>query len=431
MNISRIIPGNSAQYVECSTHKVSQHLQKLQITIPKEVTIPIEEQILFQYQHHSIPGFSDQLLPAQYASQYFKNEISQDSQSFLLHYILLPYIFEHVITHDIPLINWPRIETITKNDDRSITFSFDTSVSDPIETIGWRNLKFTPPPRKKYKEINIQVSQFIETIRAKETASENLIGHDDWIRFVAIPLAGNVKLQPQAYWLHIVPEEIPDAFHDLFIGKFVGEAFTSNILPLGSGQIKSACTFSITPTHRIPGNNNSFDLIKLFFNLENNDELHDKLAEVFSFCNDISQRRLTVDEALRRLLSHFRFEAPLHSITRRTEVLRNVLHSDPEYAVYEHDKKFLEDLSQLAEQQIKQEVMLDHIAKDELIVAGVDDIQRYLSFFMHARIKEFIHFQPLGHELGQVYEPIQETLLLHTVRREKTLNMVIEEISIR
>ena len=59
------------------------------------------------------------------------------------------------------------------------------------------------------------------------------------------------------------------------------------------------------------------DHFKNHFKIKNNKEMYQKLIEVFSYRNDLSQRRTMVEESLKLLFSKHRFEIPNHLILRQ------------------------------------------------------------------------------------------------------------------
>ena len=65
----------------------------------------------------------------------------------------------------------------------------------------------------------------------------------------------------------------------------------------------------------------------------------------------------------------------------------------PDFQVYRAQKEFPKQIALLAEQQLKEEILIDQIAYTENIYADEKDIQNYLHLLNHNRLREFIHFK--------------------------------------
>ena len=64
-----------------------------------------------------------------------------------------------------------------------------------------------------------------------------------------------------------------------------------------------------------------FDLFKRHFKLKTNKEMLQKLIEVFSYRNDMSQRRTMIEEALSLLLQKHKFDIPSYLNLAQKELL--------------------------------------------------------------------------------------------------------------
>ena len=146
--------------------------------------------------------------------------------------------------------------------------------------------------------------------------------------------------------------------------------------------------------------------------------------EVFSYRNDISQRKAIIEELFHLFLTKHRFEIPKHLILRRQEDLITTLAKQPDYQVYRSQKNFLSYIELLAEKQIKEEILIDQIAQKENIILDAKDVSGYLHFFNNKKLKEFIYFKPLE-TLDEQARPINIYLLNQAAHREKTLNFII------
>lgn len=170
------------------------------------------------------------------------------------------------------------------------------------------------------------------------------------------------------------------------------------------------------------------DLFKSAFNLGSQKDVHDKLIEVFSFRNDISQRRSIVEEAFRALFSRFRLEVPRHLVLRRQEhILKNVK-TLPDYHVYKSSGTFEKQIEELSERQLREESLIDFIAQNENIKLEKFDVEKYLNLLSNMRLSEFVYFKPQAEDFGRTVLPIREQDFTGEVLREKVLNFVINSI---
>ena len=98
--------------------------------------------------------------------------------------------------------------------------------------------------------------------------------------------------------------EHDDILHVDFIGKKIGDNFyTTNrsLQEFFNDQIDTQYNFNVTITDITPHAFFCFEQLKRYFKLKTNKDLHQKRIEVFSYRNDLSQRRTTVEETLKLL----------------------------------------------------------------------------------------------------------------------------------
>ena len=100
-------------------------------------------------------------------------------------------------------------------------------------------------------------------------------------------------------------EEVDTVFHELFLGKKIGDHLaTSNkgLQDYFNSLIDTKYTFAVTIKDILKRNFFCLEQFKRYFRLKTNKELHQKLIEVFSYRNDLSLRRSMTEEALKLLL---------------------------------------------------------------------------------------------------------------------------------
>ena len=338
----------------------------------------------------------------------------------------------------IMLTNYPRLTNIKISNKKQAFFTFDLSIADPLELKEWKHFVFKPPKRKRYKDLDKQVDLFIkrETSLFKKHLL-NTIQENDWVYFSAT-LLNNKKISlldqyPSLFWIKVNNKYTTKPFQSLLINKKIDDTFITNCLPLknefSEETENNQFLFLIKIKAITKGNHFSLEAFKSNFKLKSKFDIHKKLIEVFSYRNDISQRKSIIEELFHLLLSKHRFEIPKHFVIRRQEDILHYLKHHPDYQVYKMQKDFLNQIEILSEKQLKEEILIDQIAYKENIKIEDKDIQNYLYLFNNNRLKEFIYFKPLLETIEDLDVPLQTPILKQSVYREKTLNYVIYTLS--
>ena len=167
------------------------------------------------------------------------------------------------------------------------------------------------------------------------------------------------------------------------------------------------------------------EAFKSTFRLGNKAAVHEKLVEVFSSRNDISQRRAIIEEMFHLLFSKHRFEIPKHLIIRKQEEILRNLSRRPDYQAYKAQGGFMDQVAALAEKQLKEEILIDQIGDVERIRVEHKDIAHFLNLLSNERLKEFAYFRSFLDSMEECPIPLHESMVRHTVRREKTLNYIL------
>ena len=195
-------------------------------------------------------------------------------------------------------------------------------------------------------------------------------------------------------------------------------------------QLDTKYSFKIIIIDRIQASHFSFDQFKHHFKIKNTKEMHQKLIEVFSFRNDISQRRMMAEEALRLLISKHHVEVPHYLVLRQQKsVLESVQHN-PDYHVYKTENSFKDMIKQLALKQTRELLFIDQLSYHESISVNMDDIKSYLNLLKRPRTKEFIYFNPPLTKIQGQEMPLPTQILKRCCLREKTLNHVIYHLTV-
>ena len=331
----------------------------------------------------------------------------------------------------------PRLYAMQVEPKKDAVFSFEVSLFSDLTIYEWKYFPFKAPKRKNYKDIDRQVESFIE--EEKKHLQDNIdeaLQLGDWVNFELSlldqnnkPLFGNFS---QKFWFKLGNDDTENPLRHLFIGKKVGDEFSSTHPSLQrflSDQIDTAYNFAIKIAHRIAYSFFDLDLFKHIFRVKTNKDMNRKLIEVFSYRNDMSQRHTMVEEAFRVLLSKHKFSIPNHIILRKEKILLESVRHNPDYNVYRAQKNFQDYIRNLAKKQSIEKIFIDKLAYTENINISDEDIKGYLNLTNRQRMKEFIYFHfPSSKRQGQE-APIPAEKLKRTCLREKAINYVIYHLT--
>lgn len=420
-------------YLSFSQVSTSSHLIKITITVHADIVKKIYDQTVKLFTYGSLDGFSNNLIPAEYIKEHYKTEIAKKVKNFLFRHAIIDYLLNKSAEYKIPYANYPRLTSIEEDSTGGLNYYFDLSIADPIELKEWKHFAFKSPKRKKYKDLDKQVIHFLENeIASAKKQHNSIIEDNDWVLFEALaldhennPIFDKLSL----FWLKVKTKEIPSQFSHLFLEKSINESFTTTSFDvdgsIGDDHNPRQFNFLITIKACTKGNFLSLENFRGMFKLKNKIDVHNKLMEVFSYRNDISQRKTIIEEIFHLFLAKHRFEVPKHLILRRQEDILLVLMKQTDYQVYKSQKDFLQQVELLAEKQLKEEIIIDQIATQENIKCDLKDIQHYLHLFNNKRLREFIYFKPLLEQIDEANRPISSGILEQTALREKTLNYII------
>ncbi|HEV2601001.1 MAG TPA: trigger factor [Candidatus Babeliales bacterium] len=382
-------------------------------------------------------GFQQGSVPLEYIHANFRSTLLEHVKEFFFNYCVISFLYQQLRENRIVFSGEPRIADIRIQHDSDASFTFEINTFTPIEIRDWKYLPFKAPKRKKYKDLDRQVENFIKEEKSllKETAAE-IIAVGDWVNFT-ISLTdehGATYLDNYAenLWFKLGTEEVDKSLSELFIGKKVGDIFCTNNKDIQA--YFSECTnidhyFLIHIIDMQPYTFFCLDQFKRNFKLKTNKEINRKLIEVFSYRNDLSQRRSMAEESLKLLLSKNHFVVPNHFTLRQQDRILYALQSNPDYQVYRTQKDFKRRIEQLAQRQTKECLLLDLITHFENIVVTNEDIKHYLNLIKRPRTKEFIYFDSIPTKIKGQEVPIPAEELKLACLREKTLNHIIYHLT--
>lgn len=408
------------------------------VHIPCQFVDQIYHQAALSQQHSfEVPGFKKGNVPIEYIKQNLHSHLTSHVKEFLFKYFVNNFLHKNICSHKIILGSEPRLVDIKVEPGKEALFLFECSLFNPPRMTEWKYFPFKPPKRKNYRDLDRQAELFSKEEREHAKQYKDIaIDTHDWVKFslrvVDDQHANIFKDHAEYFWIQISGEEVDKSLHANFMGKTIGNSFFTNAKGLQdyfSEQFGTHYSFEVTIIDVLPNSYFCFDHFKRHFRAKTNKETLQKLIEVFSYRNDISQRRSMVEETFQLLFSKHPFTVPNYLILRQQEVLVDALKETPDYHVYRVQKDFKEQVHQLAERQCKENILIDQIAYHEKVNVSDNDIKGYLNLLQRPRMKEFIYFKPTATKLIGQEIPIAEEELKRICMREKTLNFIIYHLT--
>jgi FKBP-type peptidyl-prolyl cis-trans isomerase (trigger factor) len=382
-------------------------------------------------------GIQQQHIGLEFVENNMQTNLMEHIKEFLLKYFVISFLYKELFARKVPFAGEPRLNGVTINGEHDAVFKFELTVFPTIQLQEWRYLPFKAPRRKNYKDLDRQVESFIqEEATAQEKTSALTVGIGDLVNFdvTLIDKQHNKVVEPykENVWLRIGDEEADEATQKVFFDKKIGDTFTTTSSCLQeyfSNQIDTAYNFLIEIKDVLKNSYFCLEHFKTHFKLKTKKDLYQKLIEVFSYRNDLSQRRAMVEESLKLLLSKHAFEVPNHLVLRQQKLVLDAVQDNPDYYVYRMQRDFNDRIRELAYKQIKELIFIDQLAQKEDMLISDADIKAYLNLTKRARTKEFIYFGiPMAKQKTQE-APISTELIRHACLREKTLNHVIYHLT--
>ncbi len=381
-------------------------------------------------------GFSRGDTPLSYIQRNFQPHLIEHIKEFLFKYFVINSFYEELHNKKILIAGEPSLQDVSINTNNDLIYTFAITLAQSIALNGWKRLPFKAPKRKNYKDLDRQVENFLKEEEAlKKKTTLDIINVGDWVNFT-VSLLNTKKdsifpFHEENLWIKIGSEEADLPFQNLFLHKKIGDNFITDdecIQEYFSSHLDTNYTFYVKITDILHQSFFCVEHFKKHFKLKTSKEVHQKLIEVFSYRNDISQRRATAEETLKLLLARHSFNVPQHLILRQQKIILDIIAQSPDYQVYKMQNDFNYKTRMLAERQMKENILIDQLAIHEGIEITNTDIKAYLNLSNRQRTAEFIYFEPpttkfLGHE-----SPISTTLLTLSCLKEKTLNHAIHHL---
>ena len=403
------------------------------ITIPVKVVEKVYHQVAVSHQKKiSAYGFHKHEVPLEYVKANFQPYLNEVVTEFLFKYFVISFLYKQIRINRISIAGEPRLTKISIEQNTDAQYCFEFAISEPINLQNWKKLPFKAPKRKQYRDIDRQAQTFIEEENTKQNKyNDNGIQIGDWVAFnITLLDDNNQKLfeEKEHLWLKIGDEESDLPCQEIFVGAQKGDSFytkSSCLQEYFNSQMGIEYSFEVEITDILSQSYFSFEYLKKHFNIKTQKEIIQKIVEVYSFRNDISQRKSTIEEATNILINNHKFNVPHFLILRQQKNIIDTLHDNPDYYVYRMEKDFNLQIEKLAKKQIKEEILIDQICRDEKLKIQNDEIKQYLNFLSRPRTKDFVYFQAPNTKIHGQEFPISQEILVQTCLREKTLNHVI------
>jgi len=408
------------------------------VVIDKEFVSKLYREAMFSQQKTVCAhGFAQGSVPLEYIKQNFNVSIIEHLKEFLFHYFVIGFLNREIRAKKIFSAGEPRLTNIDVAPGKEARFHFDLTTFPPIEFQNWKYFPFKPPKRKRYKDLDRQVVSFVKEEKDRfKKKDDPSIKIGDWVCFDIDLLDENNKpvfgTQQENLWIKIGDEAGDEEYQNIFLNKKADDIFQTTetcMQDYFSSQIDTHYNFLITIKDVLHDDYVCFDQFKKHFKIKTNKEMVQRMVEVFSFRNDLSQRQMMVEESLRLLLQRHPFSVPKYLVLRQEHQVIDAVKNNPDYHVYRMQKDFRDYVRQLAEKQIKETILLDQLALRENITIGHDDIKHYLNLTKRQRMKDFIYFEHPETKIDGREMPISSELLKQSCLREKTLNHIIYHLT--
>lgn len=383
-------------------------------------------------------GFNKGEIPLEYIGKNYNNALTDHVQEFLFRYMVLPFLYREIRAHKLTMSGEPRLADIDLTYDQDGQFTFELSLVDKISIQEWRHFPFKAANRKKYRDLDRQVDSFVndELAALKAFATDGIIAINDWVHFSIEPIYADgapvFAYEPLKLWLKMGDEEADVLLHSVFLKHHIGDTFTSKgrgLQAFFSNEFETNYNFSITIIDVLHNVYFCLELFKKYFKIKTQKDMLQKLIEVFSYRNNLSQRRTMVEEALLLMLTKHTFSVPDHILLRQQEAIIDAICQNPDYPVYKAQKDFAERIEQLAEKLVKEMALLDQLSYHDNIIASDSDIKSYLNLLKRPRAKEFVYFDQPVSKIDGKEQPICTEELRHICTREKAINTIIYHLT--
>ena len=383
-------------------------------------------------------GFKQGAAPFSYIQEHFKAPITSHLKDLGLKFFGINNLIRHIRQNKIIIIGDPQLISIDVDEAGTTHYNFEGHSPKEIYMQSWKYLPFKAIPRKKYRDIDKQVSTFLqeeENIK-KLHKPESGISVGDWICFKAWLIDQQDQpifdQQTSPIWLKIGDEEPDLMLQNIFLGKKISDKFITDNASLQTYFCEGSrayYTYAIEILDVISHGDFSFDAFKQYFKIKTHKDLLCKLTEVFSFNNDISQHRSIANEALKLIIKKNHIELPDVTIQTQKKRLLKDLQFKPDFIIYKQDKNFDTHITNLAKRQLLDSVVAEFIGYQDNLAVSQQDFKAILQLTQRPRLKDFLYFPFIKTQLDGQEFPVEHESLHQFCLREKTVNHIIYHLT--
>lgn len=409
------------------------------VTVPSKVTESFFKLATQRQQSTMNPiGFKKGLAPISYIEEHFKSPIISHLKDLGLKFFGINTLLQQIRAQKIVIVGTPELKDISVDHNGNALYTFQGHTPKELYMQSWKYLPFKPTPRKKYRDIDKQVLSFLqeEDDLQKQYDPNKGIHVGDWVCFKAWVI--DQHDQPifdqhcANIWLRIGDEEPDLDFQKIFLGKKIGDRFITDNSSFQSyfcENSSSNYTFIVEVQDIVPFHAFSFDLFKNYFKIKTHKDLLCKITEVFSFSNDISQRRSIAHEALGIIIKKNQIVLPDESIAMQKRQIIGDLQFRPDFMVYKMDPQFDGHVSSMAKRQLLDGVVAEFIGYQDNILVTHNDIKTILHLTQRSRLKDFLYFPFIKSQLEGQEFPIEHESLHNFCLKEKSINHIIYHLT--
>lgn len=408
------------------------------LTLPYQNINQLYQNAVLMQQHQAKTyGFSQGATPARYVEATYKPNILEHLKDLLFIHCIMNLLCQALHGNKIVLAGDPKLVDIILDEISGAQFLFSIARMQDVVDEKWKKINLKIAARKNYKDIDKQVEHFLkEEADNKAKLTNDGIQYGDWVFFTmelvtaeGDPIFCNYQDQ---LWVKISEEETDQELHALFLGKKTGDTFITNnhyFQDYINNDFGLNYHFKIHITDYISNAYFCVNLFKKHFQLKSDKDVHLKLIEVFSFRNDISQRRETVENTLKALARQYYINLPTHLLERQKQLVLAEVHVNPDYYVYKAQSDFKDKIKMLAEKQLRETIIIDSISHQENIAITDQDVFLYINLMQRARTRGLLYFKIPTTKFNSQEVPFPHAIIKQHCLREKTLNYVINYLT--
>lgn len=383
-------------------------------------------------------GFKKGSVPIDYIQIHYKKNILSHMQEIFLKHFVIDALLEFIHKNKILIVGQLKLIDITMDPDQDAVYTFEGLLPKEVYIQRWKNLPFKATVRKKYRDIDNQVKNFLEKEESNlvKYEQENSVQVNDWVCFDAWIIDTNKKAlfhnKKSHLWLKIGDEEPDLIFQELFLHRRIDEIIITDNPSLRQyfcNSFDAPYTYAIQIKDRLPYKYFSIEYLKHHFKLKTKKDLHNKLIEIFSYTSDVSQSRSIADMALNTIVKRNNILVPQTSIQAQKDVIIYELQQKPDYTLYKMKPDFDDHITSLAKKQLYEIIATDYVAYTENIAVTHVDIKSYFNLMQRTRTKEFLYFAPPTTQIDGQEAPITIETIKKACIREKALNHIIHHLT--